>query len=132
MTPARMILRGLARHCPFCGHKHIFDSWFKLKDRCPNCGHKFRQEEGFYIGAYALNFIVTEGLLLLFLVPYIIISSRDPQFELDVIPFAAAAVVAAIVGPLLFYPFSRSLWIAIDLTLRGGRNLDKDDLEAEA
>ena len=126
-----MILRGLVRRCPFCGHKPIFDSYFKLKDRCPNCGHKFRQEEGFYIGAYALNFIVTEGLLLLFLVPYIVISSRDPQFELSVLPFAAAAVVAAVVGPILFFPFSRSLWIAIDLTLRGGRNLDQDGKETE-
>lgn len=124
VTPTRMILRGLARRCPFCGNSKIFDGWFKLKERCPECSHKFNQEEGFYIGAYALNFVITEGLLLAFLIPYIVISARDPEFELNVIPFAAAALVAAIAGPILFYPFSRSLWIAIDLTLRGGRNLD--------
>lgn len=119
-----MILRGLARRCPFCGHNKIFDGWFKLKERCPNCSHRFNQEEGFYIGAYAINFAITEGLLLLCLIPYILISAADPSRQLNVVPFAVIAVAAAIVGPVLFYPFSRSLWIALDLTLRGGRNLD--------
>lgn len=119
-----MILRGLVRRCPFCGHNKIFDGWFKLKERCPSCGHRFNQEEGFYIGAYAINFAITEGLLLLCLIPYIFISAADPDYELNVVPFATAAVAAAIIGPILFYPFSRSLWIALDLTLRGGRNLD--------
>lgn len=119
-----MILRGLVRRCPFCGHRPIFDGWFKLKERCPECGHRFNQEEGFYIGAYALNFAITEGLLLLFLIPYIVISAADPGRDLNAVPFAIAALVAAIVGPILFFPFSRSLWVALDLTLRGGRNLD--------
>ncbi len=130
VTPARMILRGLARRCPFCGHNKIFDSWFKLKDRCPSCGHRFNQEEGFYIGAYAINFSITEGLLLLCLIPYILISASNPDFELNVVPFAIVAFVAAIVGPILFFPFSRSLWVALDLTLRGGRNLDLTGIPA--
>lgn len=124
VTPARMILRGLAKRCPFCGHRKIFDSWFRLKDRCPECGHRFNQEQGFYTGAYAVNFVITEGLLLLLLIPYILLSASDPDFELNVVPFAIAALVAAIAGPILFYPFSRSVWIAIDMTLRGGRNLE--------
>ncbi|HEX2054746.1 MAG TPA: DUF983 domain-containing protein [Actinomycetota bacterium] len=132
VTPTRMILRGLSRRCPFCGHNQIFEGWFKLKERCPECSHRFNQEEGFYIGAYALNFAITEGLLLLFLIPYIVISASDPDFRLNVVPFALAAVVAAIVGPILFFPFSRSLWVAIDLTLRGGRNLEKGEDPAEA
>lgn len=131
VTARRMILRGLVRRCPFCGHRPIFDSWFKLKESCPHCGHRFNQEEGFYIGAYALNFIVAEGLLLLCIVPYIIISSTNPSLKLDALPFALVAVVLAIVGPIVFYPFSRSLWIAIDMTLRGGRNLDDSWKEPE-
>lgn len=118
-----MILRGLSRRCAFCGHNKIFDSWFKLKERCPNCGHKFHQEEGFYIGAFAINFAITEGLLLLCLIPYILISAANPQSQTNVVPFASAALTAAIVGPVLFFPIARTLWIAIDLTLRGGRNL---------
>lgn len=119
-----MILRGLFRRCPFCGHRPIFDSWFKLMPSCPSCGHRFNQEEGFFTGAYALNFAVTEGLLLLCLIPYIVISSANPELKLDVIPFAVVALVLAVTGPIFFYPFSRSLWIALDMTLRGGRNLD--------
>lgn len=119
-----MILRGLARRCPFCGHNKIFASWFKLKERCPSCGHRFHQEEGFYIGAYAINFAITEGLLLLCLIPYILLSASNPDSQLNAVPFAITALVAAVAGPILFFPFSRSLWIALDLTLRGGRNLD--------
>jgi uncharacterized protein (DUF983 family) len=124
VTATRMLLRGLGRRCPFCGHRPIFDSWFKLKESCPHCGHRFNQEEGFYIGAYAINFVVAEGLLLLCIIPYIVISSNNPGLKLDAVPFAVVAVVLAIVGPIVFYPFSRSLWIALDMTLRGGRNLD--------
>lgn len=119
-----MILRGLVRRCPFCGHRPIFDSRFKLKESCPSCGHRFNQEDGFYIGAYAINFAVTEGLLLLCLIPYIMISSANPDLRLDVVPFAVVALMLAVAGPIFFYPFSRSLWIALDMTLRGGRNLD--------
>lgn len=119
-----MILRGLTRRCPFCGRRPIFDSWFKLKDECPDCGHRFNQEEGFYLGAYALNFAIAEGLLLACLIPYIVISAANPEVKLNALPFALVALALAIVGPIFFYPFSRSLWIALDMTLRGGRNLD--------
>lgn len=119
-----MILRGLGRRCPFCGHRPIFDGWFKLKEACPDCGHRFNQEEGFYLGAYAINFAIAEGLLLLCLIPYIVISAARPEYKLDAVPFAIVAMVLAVIGPVFFYPFSRSLWIALDMTLRGGRNLD--------
>lgn len=126
-----MILRGLARRCPFCGHRHLFEGWFKLKDRCPGCGHRFNQEEGFYIGAYALNFAITEGLLLLCLIPYILISAADPGRQVSAWPFALTALAAAVIGPVLFYPFSRTLWVALDMTLRGGRNLKSSPSDPE-
>lgn len=94
-----------------------------MKPTCPGCNHTFRQEEGFYVGAYALNFALTEGLVLLILIPYLVVSSMNPAVVRPVLPFALAGLLAAIVGPIIFYPFSRTLWVALDLIVRGGRNL---------
>jgi hypothetical protein len=119
-----MLLRGLGKRCPFCGSGGLFDGWFRMKPSCPSCRHHFSQEEGFFLGAYALNFAITEGLLLLCLIPYIVLSAAEPGVSRPVMPFVIAGVIASIVGPIVFYPFSRTLWVAIDLAVRGGRNLE--------
>lgn len=121
-----MLWRGLTKRCPFCGGRGIFDSWLHMKAACPSCKHHFNQEEGFYIGAYAFNFAITEGLVLLSLIPYVVLSSMNPDVERPVLPFVIAGVLATIVGPIIFYPISRTLWVALDLTVRGGRNLPED------
>lgn len=95
-----------------------------MRETCPNCSHRFSQESGFFLGAYAINFVVTEGLLLMALIPYIVVSASNPQTSIPVGPFLTVAVAGAILGPVLFYPLSRTLWVALDLAFRGGRNLD--------
>ena len=120
-----MLWRGLRKRCPFCGSGGLFDGWFRMKPSCPGCKHHFSQEEGFFLGAYALNFTISEGLLLLCLIPYIVISAANPAEEQAVLPFAIAALIAGVAGPIVFYPFSRTLWVALDLMVRGGRNLQK-------
>ncbi|MGQ0678414.1 MAG: DUF983 domain-containing protein [Actinomycetota bacterium] len=113
----------MTKSCPVCGSRGLFRSWFELKSHCPGCAHQFSQEEGFYIGAFALNIVIAEGLLLLCIGTYIVISAGNPSVDLPVGPFALAAVLAAVAGPIIFYPFSRTLWIAIDLIVRRSRNL---------
>lgn len=120
----RMILRGLTLRCAFCGSRDLFRGWFRMRESCPSCAHRFHVESGFFLGAYAINFAVTEGLLLLALVPYIVLSASNPQTAVPVLPFAGAALAGAILGPVLFYPFSRTLWVALELIFRGGRNLE--------
>jgi hypothetical protein len=84
--------------------------------RCPGCGHHFEREEGFFLGAYAINLGITEGLVLLAIIPSILLAANDP--DTSIVPILAAAVVAAVVAPLVFYPFSRTIWAAVDLLLR--------------
>lgn len=117
-----MLGRGLLRRCPFCGAGGLFADWFHLKPQCPTCKHHFRLEEGFFTGAYALNFAFTQALVLLALIPYLVLSARNPNRELNVLPFATAGVLATLLGPVIFYPFSRTLWVALDMAVRGGRN----------
>ncbi|HEX2064000.1 MAG TPA: DUF983 domain-containing protein [Acidimicrobiales bacterium] len=114
-----MLGRGLLRRCPRCGSGRLFRRWFRMVDRCPGCTYHFerRAEDGFFLGAYVLNLAVTESALAAVLVGYIVVrSGGDGSGPLW--PVFAVAGVVAVVLPLLFYPFSKTLWAAIDLAVR--------------
>ncbi len=116
-TPGRMLRRGLTKRCPVCGSGSLFDGWFRMKERCPRCGYKFEREEGFFLGAYTINLAIAEGLLLILaIVPLIVLLNANPR--MSVVPILIIGLVAAVVAPLVFYPFSRTIWSAIDLVLR--------------
>src|SRR5215218_3072810 len=55
-----LVSRAVRRRCPNCGGKGIFANWFSLKEACPTCGAVFVREEGYFLGAYALNLIIAE------------------------------------------------------------------------
>jgi hypothetical protein len=86
-----------------------------MVERCPRCGYRFQREEGFQLGAYVINFGVTEGLVCLALLGYILAAAANP--DVSVWPVVVGGVVAAVVTPVAFFPFSRTIWAAIDLTL---------------
>ncbi len=120
-TPApasgRLLRRGLTKKCPVCGSGHLFDGWFRMKERCPRCDFKFEREEGFFLGAYTINLAISEGLLLLLaIVPLIALLATGR--DVNIWPIVVIGLIAAIVAPLVFYPFSRTIWSAIDLILR--------------
>jgi len=112
----RMLLRGIVRRCPRCGSGSIFDSWFRLGDRCPGCRLRLEREHDFFLGGYVINLAVTEGLLALALLIYVLRISADPGTSL--VPVLVAGVSISVVLPVLFFPFSRTIWMAIDLAMR--------------
>jgi len=107
-----LVGRALTRRCPYCGGGDIFKGWFALKERCPTCGVSYEREEGYFLGAYALNLIVAE-FLGLGLAVYLIFAT--PISRWDLLWQEAIAVALAVVFPLLFFPYSRTAWIALDL-----------------
>jgi uncharacterized protein (DUF983 family) len=116
-APGRMLRRGLTKRCPLCGSGHLFDGWFRMKERCPGCGYKFEREEGFFLGAYTINLAIAEGLLLILaVIPLIVLLNANPGMSYG--PILVIGLVAAVLAPLIFYPFSRTIWSAIDLVLR--------------
>jgi uncharacterized protein (DUF983 family) len=116
-SPGRMLRRGLTKRCPICGSGHLFDGWFRMKERCPGCDFRFEREEGFFLGAYTINLAIAEGLLLvLAIVPLILLLNANP--DMSVWPIAVVGLLAAVLAPIVFYPFSRTIWSAIDLVLR--------------
>jgi uncharacterized protein (DUF983 family) len=113
---ARTIGRGAIRHCPRCGGGRLFTGWFTMKDRCPTCGLRFVREEGDFLGAYVINYglVSTTVAVVLFLV--IAIEATGNQRWL--VPLLAAGGAVAIVAPIIGYPFSKTLWAAIELIMR--------------
>ncbi len=116
-SPAGMLGRGLLRRCASCGSGNLFDSWFRMRERCPRCGYRFEREEGFFLGAYVINLAITLGLLLLLaVVPLIVLLDSRPDPSL--VPIIVGGTAAVVIGPMAFYPFSKTIWTAIDLILR--------------
>lgn len=127
VSRARMLGRGLAKHCPRCGGGGLFEGWFKMVDRCPRCGHRFEREEGFFLGAYVINLAIAQFLvLLLAVVPFIALLARDPKT--GIAPFLAGGLLGAVLGPVAFYPFSKTVWTAFDLILRPAESSEPSDV----
>ena len=106
---------GQRKRCPRCGTGKLFSRWFRMVDRCPGCGYRFQREEGFQLGGYVINFGVTEGLVCLVVAGYILAASANP--DVAIWPVAVGGLLAAVVTPIAFFPFSRTIWAAIDLSL---------------
>ena len=92
-----------------CGHSQIWKGWFSLHDECPKCHYVFLRESGYFLGAYALNLIIAEFITMIVLT-YLLIGTGWEwwQIELVVLPLAVGL-------PLLFFPYARGLWMALDL-----------------
>jgi uncharacterized protein DUF983 len=88
-----------------------------MAERCPQCGMRFERDEGFFLGAYVVNFGVTEGLVLVLLMSYVLVQANRAS-GVAVLPVVLATVAAAVLMPLVFYPFSRTIWVAIELVMR--------------
>lgn len=86
-----------------------------MLERCPRCGYLFEREPGFFVGASFVNFAVTEVVLAVIVVVFLFAKSADPGIRLAV-PLTAG-LVAAVVVPVVFHPWSRTIWAAIDLAM---------------
>ncbi len=112
-----MLGRGMLKRCPICGSGKLFTRWFRMKERCPGCGYLFEREEGFFLGAYVINLAIAQGLvILLAIVPLIVRLATDP--DAGILPFVLGGLVGAVVAPMVFYPWSKTIWTAFDLMLR--------------
>jgi uncharacterized protein (DUF983 family) len=110
----RMLARALARRCPVCAQAGLFRRWFTMVERCPRCSLRFERIEGHWLGALGLNTIISFTLLFVVVVAGLVLSHPDYAM----LPLAVAAGATAVLVPLAFFPFSKTLWTAIDLIMR--------------
>ena len=106
----KVFLRGATRRCPRCGSGGVFKSWFKIRDRCPRCGLRLEREEGGFLGAMTLNYIVTAIVWVAVLVVWLIVDLP----ELHVAALMITSIVLAALVPLVFWPFSKTIWASVE------------------
>jgi uncharacterized protein (DUF983 family) len=105
------MLRGLTKACPRCGNRKIFRRYFRLLERCPQCDYEFAREEGYWTGALIMNMAFTQILFLALFLGYIFVTAPNVQWTILLIIAAATNVIF----PTLFYPWSKTIWMAFDL-----------------
>ena len=113
-----MTLRALGLRCPRCGGRGIFRSWFRLKPVCPTCQLALErgESEDHWFGAVAVNLVAAELLGVGAIIVWIVASWPD-------VPWTAlqyGGPLLMITLPVVFYPFSRALWLGWDLYFRPG------------
>ncbi|HVX38626.1 MAG TPA: DUF983 domain-containing protein [Gemmatimonadaceae bacterium] len=87
-----------------------------MKERCPTCGLALERGEHteFWIGAYVFNLAVGEVIAIGVPIVWMIASApHQPWTAIEIL-----AVALAVVLPILFFPISRLLWLAWDLSFR--------------
>jgi len=99
----------------------MFDRWVVMRARCEQCRIRFdRGEHDFFIGAYLVNLILAELIVVAGMVAGILITWPDVpwnRLKYALLPFVIAL-------PLVTYPFSKALWLAIDLIYQPARESD--------
>ncbi len=107
----RMLGRGATRRCPRCGAGKLFHRWFTMVPNCPRCGLKFEREQGYWTGAIAINTIIVGALFTVVLVVAMILTVPDIPW----VTVLCIVIPLMVFGPLFFYPFSKTVWVAVDL-----------------
>jgi ABC-2 type transport system ATP-binding protein len=86
----------------------MFHGLFRMPPECPMCGLKFEREPGYFLGAIYINYAATVGCMLagFFALDYFVNLSLTYQ----IIVWSSFGVVF----PMLFYRYSKSLWLCLD------------------
>ena len=79
-----------------------------MHERCAACALRFEREPGYFVGAIYINYAVTAavalgGVLVL-----------DAVVGLTLAQELTLAVGLAVLVPVLFFRYARSLWLALD------------------
>jgi len=111
----RHIGRAMLRRCPNCGSGGLFSKWVKMRSSCPGCYLKLdRGEPDYFIGSFVVNFVTAELLIILGGLAAILMTWPDVPW--DALKWGLMLLIAPV--PVLFYPFAKTLWLAVDLTFR--------------
>ena len=90
-------------------------TYFRLEHHCRECGLRFERGEGdYWLGAYVLNLVAAELVFAALLVIFLI--ARWPDVPWDALEYVCA--VGVVVAPVLLYPLSKLLWLALDVAFR--------------
>jgi uncharacterized protein (DUF983 family) len=119
---AILVWRAVRLRCPNCGGKGIFTSWFRMRPRCPTCGLRLeRGEQGYVVGSYMFNIVASELVWAAIFVGILFATWPSPPWTL--LEIGGGVLMVAL--PFLFYPFSKTLFLAFDLLFNPVRPEDE-------
>jgi len=112
---SRLLLRGFRRRCPNCGSGSLFRRWIVMEPICPGCHLRLdRGEADYFIGGFLINFVVAELVICAGALAGIVLSWPD-------VPWGWIQIyllLFMIPTPIVFYPWAKTLWLAVDLIFR--------------
>ena len=120
-TRSRMLWWGFTKRCARCGGGHLFERWFTMVDDCPRCGLHFEREQGYWAGALAINI----GIAIIVFVVAFAVGLALTVPDIPVVPLLAVLIPLMIAVPTVAYPFSKTIWVAVDRALL--QHLDKNE-----
>lgn len=94
-----------------------------MREHCSSCGIHFEREPGYWAGAIIINTIVVFGTFLVVFGGMVLATWPE-------VPWAAVLIVtiaANLVIPTVFYPLSKTVWLALEL---GWHPLETDEIQA--
>jgi hypothetical protein len=108
-----VLLRSLLLQCPACGKSSIVNKPFQIKHHCAYCRSLFKREEGFFVGAILGNVMMTEFVILVTCMIWLLLIGSNYETVL------AGLFVVALVFPVAFYHHSWSFWLGFDYLIEG-------------
>jgi uncharacterized protein (DUF983 family) len=118
-----LLWRALGLRCPNCGSRGLWLSWFRMRESCPTCKLDLeRHEQGYIVGAQMFNIIAAELLFAAIFVGVLVATTPDVPWSW----LQYGGPVLVVLFPILFYPFSKTLFLAFDLIFRPTQPEDFD------
>jgi uncharacterized protein (DUF983 family) len=110
-----MLGRGARRRCPWCaGRGAWFTGWFRKEPHCRTCGLRWdRRQDGFELGALIIATMITGGAVMAWIIVGIVMTYPN----IAVVPLVSGGMGVAFVVPLATYPFTHTVWSAVDLAV---------------
>jgi len=100
--------------CPSCGQGRALTGWFSMARRCSACNFWFEREDGYFVGATAINMGL--GIVIPAAVAFTWLGLSWPRTPWT--PLGVTFVGLAVIVPLVCFPLARMLWLSIDLVFR--------------
>ena len=118
--------RAMVLRCPNCGARGVFATWFRMKASCPSCELRLdRGERGYQVGSYMLNIIAAELIFMALFLGILFATWPNPPWT--VLQYGGALLM--VLAPVALYPFTKTLFLAMDLTVRPAETAIQPDSE---